>query len=1333
MQHLAFRHLWLIALIAVISTCSFFLVTSLDKDSSPSEAERVTQAQLPGTSPNSTASTAALDGTTNTPRRTDTNQQPLRSHSATSVSATHSDPVAELPLTEKALSPEALGAHAAQWGLPPLTPQPEDLQSQSDRIVAPWRLAARDDRPVRQHIHRDGNRLQRTGLAHRPALNNSLVRIHETWELDTAANTWQLRQRREMLAEEIVVFTPTLNDPNRVSELVHDHGFTVQRRVGNNTRWVLSFSGEDLGSQDAALARLHSLAQVDRAEPNFLYYPLNTIPNDPHFSQLWGLHNTGQNGGTSGADISAAAAWNITTGSHSVRVAVVDTGVDYHHPDLVDNIWHNPLEIFNAQDLSGNGFVDDVRGWNFYDKNNVPLDDNDHGTHVAGTIGAVGNNDIGITGVAWNVSLIPIRIGGFAGNIDLAAALEAVEYCTAMGFPIANHSWGGPSPSQQMLEAIQAANEAGQLFVAAAGNDSDNTDDFPMYPAAYDVPNIISVAATTRNDGLANFSNYGSETVHLGAPGDSIYSTLPGGGYGMMSGTSMAAPHVAGAAALLLSVRPDLTPTEIRDLFMETGDAISALSDRTISGKRLNIHAALQEVTQAAVHLSSWQIHEDGTHGSTGNGDGFLNPGETAAIQFSALASGLEDSNGVQITVEILTPSISMEPTVYDIGVVDHGASIDLGPLHVSIPSDISTPQPLRLRATVELDNGPGQVYEQSFPIVHSGIIAGTVRQADNNDPIADATLTLSRKAGDPVSLNSDSDGTFSATVPGGEWTVQVQATGYLGQSASVSVPPGNESLDFLLRGPRMTLSSDTLAFTVIPNGAAQQMITVGNEGDADLTYTFFPGPNLLSYEAVASSDSDDLTYTWNSISSTGTRIDGLMDDNVVGPIPLGMRFPFYDAQYEYVYVGSNGLLSFTDSISAPYQNFELPSAQAPNHAIAFLWDDLDFEITGQAHYTVQDGVFILQFTNVPYFNNLLTPSTCQVHLFPDGRIEMHYHTIGRDFYTVGIQKDASTGFTYAHNESAIANGSAVRIAPTARLSFDHNSGALGTPQERSHRATWDADGMNTGLHEFGLRVFSNDATYNDTTLPLSVTITEPLSDPWQRRDVGSPPLSGNIIHSDDTFTHSGAGKGIGGALDSFHLVHQAISGPMRITARISSLDHTNSIAGLMLRRTHHADSAFILLAHRNDGKTFTRRRSTTSNSSTPSSQAQETGPWLRLERQGSIVRSWTSENGEDWAPFQQYTIQFTDDILVGLAVTSHDPKIQATAVFEEVTLEVPDPSRFISIGTHDSVGPRHTWVSVEQSDSVLYDGAAEVHRVGDLDDAIEALISPGVGPQSAQ
>jgi subtilisin family serine protease len=395
---------------------------------------------------------------------------------------------------------------------------------------------------------------------------------------------------------------------------------------------------------------------VGSAEPDY-ELKVSTVPNDPLFSQQWALNNTGQSWGTPGADIHAQQAWSVTNSSPNIIVAVLDTGIDYNHPDLYDNIWINQADIpsywytksnqwsgydqivykwqlqtatpgvITFRDLDnpanrglvwksdGNSYVDagdllrpvsqggweqpgqanDIIGWNFVSNTNDPMDDNGHGTNVAGILGAVGNNGAGVSGVDWNVQIMPVKFMGANGYGSVSAFVQALSYAVQHGAKITNNSWEGAPYSQALYNAFLNAQQNGVICVAAAGNEGANNDSTPNYPASMSqvLNNVVAVAATDNTDHLASFSNYGPNSVALAAPGVNILSTLPNGNYGAWSGTSMAAPEVAGAMALVWGLHPNWNFVQVINQVVNSTDKLPNLQGRVSSGGRLDLAAAV--------------------------------------------------------------------------------------------------------------------------------------------------------------------------------------------------------------------------------------------------------------------------------------------------------------------------------------------------------------------------------------------------------------------------------------------------------------------------------------------------------------------------------------------------------------------------------------------------------------------------------------------------------------------------------------------------------------------------------------------------------------------
>jgi large repetitive protein len=402
--------------------------------------------------------------------------------------------------------------------------------------------------------------------------------------------------------ELLVRFGRTADATDRASALGEVGAETEERFFIPGLR-LIQIEGEAVRS---AASELERQPGVRYAEPNFID-ELFAIPNDHYFALQWALNNTGQdiNGsdpggtGTPDADIDAPRAWDLTRGRPGVIVGIVDTGVDYTHPDLAPNIYRNPGEIAaNGVDDDGNGLVDDVRGWDFFGSDSEPLPSgavgSGHGTWVAGAAGAQGNNGVGVTGVSQEVALMPLRAGDT--NLSLADTVDAFGYAGAMGADVVNMSAGSSSFSQAQLDAINAAPNT--LFVFAAGNGGadhigDNNDTSPAYPCVLNRPNVVCVASTDYNDKLASSSNFGPTTVDVGAPGVRIATTTPGAGYGYASGTSLAAPIAAGAAAVYRARNPGATAAQTRNALLAGVDKVPTVNDRVEADGRLNLARAL--------------------------------------------------------------------------------------------------------------------------------------------------------------------------------------------------------------------------------------------------------------------------------------------------------------------------------------------------------------------------------------------------------------------------------------------------------------------------------------------------------------------------------------------------------------------------------------------------------------------------------------------------------------------------------------------------------------------------------------------------------------------
>ena len=388
----------------------------------------------------------------------------------------------------------------------------------------------------------------------------------------------------------------------------------------------------DFDTEDSTCSNLILSGQASFCEPNY-YVEASAVSNDPLSSQLYGLSLMG-----------AQKAWDRSTGSSNVVVAIIDTGVDYNHPDLAANIWTNPGEIAgNGIDDDGNGWIDDVHGINAYAGSGNPLDDNGHGTHVSGTIGATGNNSLGVVGVNWNVRIMGLKFLGSGGGGSIFGAIQAINYMIdaknryGLNLKVANNSWGGAGYSKALEDAISKANDAGIIFVAAAGNESTNNDILPSYPANYNLPNVVSVAAIDSAQSLAFFSNYGS-IVDIAAPGVAILSTLPNSNYGSLSGTSMATPHVSGALALLAAYDSSLSINSMIDRLYSTATPVAGLSGKIRTGAMLNVAGMLGAPSTPVVEPQPIGSVVSRLSLRTGDGSVAINPGDALKISVTSRA-----------------------------------------------------------------------------------------------------------------------------------------------------------------------------------------------------------------------------------------------------------------------------------------------------------------------------------------------------------------------------------------------------------------------------------------------------------------------------------------------------------------------------------------------------------------------------------------------------------------------------------------------------------------------------------------------------------------------
>ena len=646
---------------------------------------------------------------------------------------------------------------------------------------------------------------------------------------------------RTVPGELIVGFEAGVSDAER-SQLLRRVGGGEKRRFGRIRGVLVSVSPS---RTDAVLAELRRDPLVRYAEPN---YVLETaaLPDDPLYNRLWGLSNTGQvvNGwpGTPDADADVDAAWSVTTGDAGVVVAVIDTGVDQSHPDLAANTWINAGEDCGGcrtdhVDNDGNGYVDDWRGWDFINGDNNPVDDQGHGTHVAGTIGAVGNNGAGIVGVNWNVRLMGLKFLGSDGSGTTADAISAVLYAAANGADVLNNSWAGGDFSQSLLEAIEFADARDALFVAAAGNDGMDNDAVPMYPASYDVPNVLAVAASDNGDRHAFFSNFGKRSVDVSAPGVDILSTWPGGSYQYASGTSMAAPHAAGIAALVEAAQPAASDVGVKTLLLRTVDPIAGLAPASASGGRLNAGSAVACSARPLVWLDA------------PSPDFALETGEPLAISLSA--SACADPAGASVSASVNGVPVTL---------LARADGHYVGTYTPTSPGALVLTVTATAGGATDTHSVLGSV-RQVFPIVPGGAPVTVTTTA----PGQDVHLRFDGDAGDRVSLQLRDVTLAQSTVtmyePDG---TRLGATSFVGKSG-------------LFVDGRELPESGTYTIVVDPYGDAVGAMTLElYDVPDDAATAIVPGGPAVSLTTTVPGQNARATFTAPSGSRVSVRLAGV-------------------------------------------------------------------------------------------------------------------------------------------------------------------------------------------------------------------------------------------------------------------------------------------------------------------------------------------------------------------------------------------------------------------------------------------------------------------------
>jgi subtilisin family serine protease len=641
-----------------------------------------------------------------------------------------------------------------------------------------------------------------------------IQRVVELQHKDKKTGVESLVRRTATVADHVMVKLADQADEAALARLASSVGGGIRRKMRAPGLYLVEIPAARVEDFDAAMAALNGSPDTVRyAEPDHIVHAV-AIPNDSSFTNLWGMHNTGQTGGqtsrdvsgagTVDADVDAPEAWELTTGSRDVLVGVIDSGIDRDHEDLAANMWTNPGESgldvvgndkrYNGLDDDRNGYIDDWRGWDFVNEDNDPDDDNSHGTHCAGTIGGVGNNSLGVAGVCWNISLVAMKFLSAGGSGFTSDGIEAVYYASSIGVDLTSNSWGGGGFEQGLLDAIADAETRGILFVAAAGNDNVNNDSDPHYPSNYELDNIISVAATDRKDGIASFSCYGLTSVDVGAPGVAIWSTTPDDTYAWFNGTSMATPLVSGMCALLKSYRPSLTSTEIKTAIMQSVDRVPALEGKCVTGGRVNIHKALTLVEYLS--LTETRFVDATGAGVSGNGDGFLNPGECIGCYVSIKNFGSSTATGVVLQASLPTNTYVTLVTTNAIAVgnLAAGESFATAPFLFNLATNM--PTPYTVSATITASDGSGFVCSQA--VVLAIYSSSTVRGRVTLDGVPLAGVQIGYTA-TPFSgtLTTDTTGAYAVILGEGSCELRINHNDFAPVTTNFFLPPSRTNLNF--------------------------------------------------------------------------------------------------------------------------------------------------------------------------------------------------------------------------------------------------------------------------------------------------------------------------------------------------------------------------------------------------------------------------------------------------------------------------------------------------------------------------------------------------------
>lgn len=1059
--------------------------------------------------------------------------------------------------------------------------------------------------------------------------------------------------RRAVAGEVLVRFRPRATAPSLAElDLAESEPLTANvRRLRARGGGLVSL-----------MSRLAARADVEFVEPNYLIEPV-ALPSDPFFPLETGLFNMAR----PGSDVHATAAWDTATGSRVGVVALLDTGADYTHPDLVDNIWSAPAPF--TVSIAGQSITcpAGTHGFDAVRLTCDPMDDQGHGTSMAGIIGATGNNGIGISGVNWSTSVMPIKFIDASGQGSYADAIRGIEFAiqtsetfgdTGGRVRVLSASWRGTGSSQALADAVERARAHDMLLVAAAGNDGMDVEISPVFPASLPHANVLSAAAASVDDAREGYSNFGAVSIDLAAPG-ATYTTALGGGYRSVSGTSAAAAFVSGAAELILS-RCALSTPQLKALMLQSVDAVEALRFFVLTSGRLNVDRALSTCRGAndrpSVSILTPAMQQVFVEGdSVGiEADAYDADGSIARVDFYRGSTWLGQDRAAPYGMSAgAWPVGSYRITA--VATDNEGATATSVVVPITVRSAVfGAPSPWQQR-DLGATGVAGHVLASASSLTVTG--AGT----DIWGPADAFTYVYQPLTGD------------------GEIVARVASVQYVDQWTKAGV---------MLRESLTAESSHAFTLLSAGKGAAfQRRITAGG------TTTHTAGGGLGAPAWVRLTRSGQTVTASLSVDGANWTVIGSEAMNWPQTIYAGLAVTSHVA-------GEPASVAFDNIALSAHAASQPPPASLPSG-----WSTLDVGpvgIAGSSH--AQNGVFSVTAAGADIWGSNDAFHFAYTPMTGDGEIVARVASIdgGASWAKAGVMVRSSLDAYAAHGFALVsaARGAAFqRRSAAGGLTTHTDAGALTAPVWVRLVRSGDVlsaftsfDGQNwthvgsdriaLGVTAFvGLAVSSHDAgqvataTFDHVTVVAGLPVAPAppaLPSGWSSADVGHVGVIGVAQQADGTFTVAGAGADVWGTADAFQFVYATLPGDGSVTARVASVDfvHAWTKAGVMLRQSLDAASAHaMMLVSAGKGAAFQRRPAFGVPSTHTAGPAVAAPLWLRLTRNGTSVAAFTSSDGISWTLVGTDVIAMEGTVYAGLVVSSHDASISATAVFTDVSL----------------------------------------------------------------